>query len=226
MRFRARVEVRLKEGYLDPEGMTVKRALRDLGYQVGEARTAKIYEFSLEADSLEDAKKQVREICKKLLSNPVKDDYLFQVEEIRKMENKGIEPLAVKLLAGMILLAVGLGIGLTMYRKAGKTLERLNIQLSLEPDSWTLPRPENENSLEVQVTVEPLLDFHGQVSLSAEGEPAGVSLSFSRTSGTPPFYSILTITVSSTVNRGSYSITVKAEGEGVLASKAFTLRIT
>jgi phosphoribosylformylglycinamidine synthase len=83
MRFRARVEVRLKEGYLDPEGMTVKRALRDLGYQVGEARTAKIYEFSLEADSLEDAKKQVREICKKLLSNPVKDDYLFQVEEIR-----------------------------------------------------------------------------------------------------------------------------------------------
>jgi len=83
MRFRARIEVRLKEGYLDPEGMTVKRALRDLGYRINEARTAKVYEILLEAESLEEARKQVREMCKRLLSNPVKDDYWFEVEEVK-----------------------------------------------------------------------------------------------------------------------------------------------
>ena len=88
MKFRARVEVRLKEGYLDPEGMTVKRALRDLGYRVGEARTAKVYELTLEAENLAEAKKQVREMCKRLLSNPVKDDYWFEVEEV-KSQPKG-----------------------------------------------------------------------------------------------------------------------------------------
>ncbi len=79
MRFRVRVEVRLKKGYLDPEGMTVKRALRDLGYRVGESRTAKIYEFELEAESEKDAHKKVSEICKRLLSNPIKDDYRFEI---------------------------------------------------------------------------------------------------------------------------------------------------
>jgi phosphoribosylformylglycinamidine synthase PurS subunit len=87
MRFRARVEVRLKEGYLDPEASTVKRALRDLGYKVEEARTAKVYEILLEASNIEEAKKQVREMCRRLLSNPVKDDYWFEVKETRATQH-------------------------------------------------------------------------------------------------------------------------------------------
>ncbi|MEM2282415.1 MAG: phosphoribosylformylglycinamidine synthase subunit PurS [Candidatus Hadarchaeales archaeon] len=82
MKYRARVEVRLKRGYLDPEGTTVRKALKDLGYQVGETRTAKVYEFEIEATSLDEAKKSVREICQRLLSNPVKDDYWFEVKEL------------------------------------------------------------------------------------------------------------------------------------------------
>jgi len=83
MKFKARVEVRLKEGYLDPEAATVKRALRDLGHKVEEARTAKVYELLLEAGNLEEARKQVREMCRRLLSNPVKDDYWFEVKEVK-----------------------------------------------------------------------------------------------------------------------------------------------
>jgi phosphoribosylformylglycinamidine synthase PurS subunit len=42
-----------------------------------------VYEILLEAESLEEARKQVREMCKRLLSNPVKDDYWFEVEEVK-----------------------------------------------------------------------------------------------------------------------------------------------
>jgi len=142
------------------------------------------------------------------------------------MEERGVEPLALKLLAGLILLAVGLGLGLTMYRRAGKTLEKVGIRLSLEPESWTLPKPEGENVLTVQVTVESLLDFQGNVSLSASGVPSGVDVSFSPDFGTPTFYSTLQIRVTNTVNRGTYSLTIRARGNGAEATHPFTLEVT
>jgi hypothetical protein len=142
------------------------------------------------------------------------------------MDERGIEPLAMKLLAGLILLAAGLGLGITLYRRAGKAVERLGVQLSLEPSSWTLRRPDNENSLTVLVTVEPLLDFHETVALSVEGRPPGVSVSFSRPSGVPPFYSNLSITVTTQATPDNYVLTVKAEGGGALATQPFQLTIT
>ncbi len=142
------------------------------------------------------------------------------------MDRRGIEPLAMKLLAGIILLAAGLGFGITLYKRAGKAMERLGVQLSLEPSSWTLRRPDNENSLTVLVRVEPLLDFHETVTLSVEGKPAGVSASFSMPSGTPPFYSNLSLTVTTQAAPGNYVLTVKAEGGGALATQPFQLTIT
>ena len=141
------------------------------------------------------------------------------------MEERGIEPLALKLLAGLILLAAGLGMGLTMYRRAGKALEKLSIRLSLEPSSWTLSKPELENSLTVQVTVESLLDFRGEVTLSASGQPSGVYVTFSPSSGTPTFYSTLQIRVTNVVNPGTYSLTIRAKGNGAEATHPFTLQI-
>ena len=142
------------------------------------------------------------------------------------MDERGIEPLAMKLLAGLILLAAGLGMGITMYKRAGRTIERSSIQLFLERESWTLPKPENENSLTVLVNVESVFDFHENVTLSVEGQPVGVNTIFSRSVGVPTFYSNLTITVSSIVARGSYVLTVKAEGGGAQATKSFQLTIT
>lgn len=80
-RFRARVEVRLKRGYLDPEGRSAERALIDLGFRVSDVRTAKVYEFEVFAGSKEEAERKVEEMCRRLLSNPVKDDYIFEVKE-------------------------------------------------------------------------------------------------------------------------------------------------
>ena len=141
------------------------------------------------------------------------------------MDKKGIEPLAMKLLAGLILLAAGLGIGITMYRRAGRTIERLAIQISLDPASWTLSKPENENSLAVRVEVRSVLEFHENVTLSLEGKPPGVNVSFTRVSGVPDFYSTLTIRVTKDVTPGTYDLTVKAEGGGAQATSPFRLII-
>jgi len=42
---------------------------------------SKVYEITLNADSREDAERLVEEMCVRLLSNPVKDDYSYRVEE-------------------------------------------------------------------------------------------------------------------------------------------------
>lgn len=75
------MEVRLKPGHVDSEGLTTEKALRDLDYEVKEVSTAKIYEIDLKAPSLEEAEEQVNEMCKKLLANPVKDDYEIEVKK-------------------------------------------------------------------------------------------------------------------------------------------------
>lgn len=80
-KFWARVEVRLKPGYLDPEGRTAEKALLDLGFKVKNVRTAKIYEMEVQASSKEEAERKVEEMCRRLLSNPVKDDYSFEVKD-------------------------------------------------------------------------------------------------------------------------------------------------
>ena len=81
--YQAKIEVRLKPGHSDPEGETVAEALKDLKYPVKTVRVSKVYRIMLEADSKEEAEKQVEEICRRLLANPTKDDYSFTIEEVR-----------------------------------------------------------------------------------------------------------------------------------------------
>jgi phosphoribosylformylglycinamidine synthase len=82
LKYRAKVEVRLKPGYLDPEGESVKRALTLLGYKIDGASVSKVYEIEGKAKSMDEARKHVEEMCRKLLVNPVKDDYAFTIEEV------------------------------------------------------------------------------------------------------------------------------------------------
>ena len=77
--FRVRVEVWLKEGLVDAEGETVKEALRDLGYDVSGTRVGKVYQFAVKAVDRGEAERLVEEICRRLLANPVKDKYFFEV---------------------------------------------------------------------------------------------------------------------------------------------------
>jgi phosphoribosylformylglycinamidine synthase PurS subunit len=83
MEYLARVEVSLKPGHSDPEGETTKKALSELNYAVEAVNVSKVYTIRLEASNLKDARQKVDEICRRLLANPVKDDYKFEIEEVR-----------------------------------------------------------------------------------------------------------------------------------------------
>ncbi len=77
----ARVYVTLKEGILDPQGKTVLRALKSLGYdEVLDARIGKYMEIELAGDDASALEKRLAEMCEKLLANPIIENYRMEVE--------------------------------------------------------------------------------------------------------------------------------------------------
>ncbi|MEM3658923.1 MAG: phosphoribosylformylglycinamidine synthase subunit PurS [Thermoproteota archaeon] len=76
---RLRVEVRLKPGHFDPEGDVTAKMLRDLGFPVTMVKTGKVYIVDVKSDDREEALRLAEEMCRKLLANPVKDDYSLEV---------------------------------------------------------------------------------------------------------------------------------------------------
>ena len=61
---------------LDPQGKVVNQTLKNMGYNnVLNVRQGKYFEIELNETDKEKAKKIVEEICKKLLSNTVIEDY-------------------------------------------------------------------------------------------------------------------------------------------------------
>jgi phosphoribosylformylglycinamidine synthase PurS subunit len=83
MKFNAKVYVSLKKGYSDPEGETTANALRGLGYTVDDVRASKAYEVAFQAEDGEAAETILDEMCRRLLTNPTKDDYRFEIREVR-----------------------------------------------------------------------------------------------------------------------------------------------
>ena len=76
---KVRVLVRLKPGILDVQGAAVKRALGGLGFtDVADLRVGKVIELDIEAASAADARARVDEMCRKLLANPILEDYAIE----------------------------------------------------------------------------------------------------------------------------------------------------
>jgi phosphoribosylformylglycinamidine synthase len=82
MRFKAFIYVTLKSGYSDPEGDTTAEALRGLGYEVESVRSSKAYEIIFDAQSKPESHDIVDNMCRRLLTNPTKDDYRVELSEI------------------------------------------------------------------------------------------------------------------------------------------------
>ena len=81
MKYCAKIEVSLKPGHSDPEGVTAARLLKELGYAVNTVNVSKIYTILLEAHSSREAQAKAEEMCKRLLANPTKDNYTIAIEE-------------------------------------------------------------------------------------------------------------------------------------------------
>lgn len=78
---RAKIFISFKNGVLDPQGKAVERSLHTLGYQeVRDVRMGKYLEIEMEAASRDAAEARLREMCDKLLANPVIEDYRFEIE--------------------------------------------------------------------------------------------------------------------------------------------------
>ncbi|MCC5984220.1 MAG: phosphoribosylformylglycinamidine synthase subunit PurS [Rhodobacteraceae bacterium] len=77
---KARVEVMLKDGVLDPQGEAVRHALGALGFEgVSSVRQGKLIELELDASDRASAEEQVRAMCEKLLANTVIESYRFEI---------------------------------------------------------------------------------------------------------------------------------------------------
>jgi phosphoribosylformylglycinamidine synthase PurS subunit len=82
--FLARVYVTLKPTVNDPQGLTIRGALGSLGFAgVDSVRAGKYMEVRLSAESRKAAEASVSEMCRKLLANPVIEDFRFELEEAK-----------------------------------------------------------------------------------------------------------------------------------------------
>ena len=69
------VEVSLRKGIADPEGLTIERALPALGFNgVSDVRVGKSLRFVVEASDEPEARSQVESRCERFLANPVIED--------------------------------------------------------------------------------------------------------------------------------------------------------
>ena len=68
--------VTFKKDVLDPQGKVISQTLKNMGYNnIINVRQGKFFEIELNETDKEKAKKIVEEICKKLLTNVVIEDY-------------------------------------------------------------------------------------------------------------------------------------------------------
>jgi phosphoribosylformylglycinamidine synthase PurS subunit len=82
MTYRVHVRVMPRGGLLDPQGQAVAHALAALGFQgASDVRVGRAIELSVTAASRDEAEARARQMCDRLLANPVTEDYLVQVEE-------------------------------------------------------------------------------------------------------------------------------------------------
>jgi phosphoribosylformylglycinamidine synthase len=78
---KARIIITPKKAVLDPQGKTVQNALAHMGYAgIGAVHVGKYLEIELADSDKEAARKQIEDACHKILSNPVIEDYQFEIE--------------------------------------------------------------------------------------------------------------------------------------------------
>lgn len=73
----------MRPSILDPQGKAVGHAIETLGIRsVHDVRMGKYIEIMVDGSSEQEARAATEEVCKKLLANPVMEDYVFEVERV------------------------------------------------------------------------------------------------------------------------------------------------
>lgn len=79
---KAKIHITLKNGILDPQGQTIQHGLEMLGFSgIRAVRAGKLIEIVFAGRSREQAQQATENACKKLLANPVIENYEFVIVE-------------------------------------------------------------------------------------------------------------------------------------------------
>jgi phosphoribosylformylglycinamidine synthase PurS subunit len=78
----AKIYITLKPTVNDPQGLTIKGALHNLGFNsVEDVRAGKYIELKIEEKDAAAARDKIDDMCRKLLANPVIETYRFDLEK-------------------------------------------------------------------------------------------------------------------------------------------------
>jgi phosphoribosylformylglycinamidine synthase len=78
---KARVFVSLKKSVLDPQGKTIHHSLGSLGYRnVRDVRQGKFFEITLDAASRDEAQKEIEQMARSVLTNPVIEEFRYEID--------------------------------------------------------------------------------------------------------------------------------------------------
>jgi len=79
---KAEINITLKGTVADPQGLTIKHALESLGYkELTDVRIGKLVIIKLDCKDKKRAEQEINQMCKKLLANPIIEDYHFKLIE-------------------------------------------------------------------------------------------------------------------------------------------------
>jgi phosphoribosylformylglycinamidine synthase len=79
---KAKIIVRLKKTVHDPQGEAIWQTVHHMGYSsVTGVRQGKVFDIDLESVSESDAKKLLDELARKVLANPIIEEYVIELGE-------------------------------------------------------------------------------------------------------------------------------------------------
>jgi phosphoribosylformylglycinamidine synthase len=87
---KAKVTVYPRREILDPQGLAIRDALARLGFEeIEQVRAGKSFDIELEAPDAEQARQRLEAMCRKLLANPVVEDFSIDVVDDAAGEEGG-----------------------------------------------------------------------------------------------------------------------------------------
>ncbi len=82
--FRARIRITLRASILDPQGKAVEHAIGAMGFSgIHGVRMGKYVELQVDRPTRDEAARATEEVCRKLLANPVMEDFQFEIEPVQ-----------------------------------------------------------------------------------------------------------------------------------------------
>lgn len=82
--FKAKVLIKRRPTILDPQGKAAEIGAKNLGLSnIKNTRIDKYIEFEVDTHDKKSAENEVNDYCKKLLANPIMEDFEFTLEEVK-----------------------------------------------------------------------------------------------------------------------------------------------